>query len=43
MVRFWRKESLIAGLVTLLVLCGFISVGYAETDVTGKVELIKSR
>ncbi|MFH0728142.1 MAG: hypothetical protein V2B19_17600 [Pseudomonadota bacterium] len=43
MLRFWRKESLIAGLVTLWAFCGFISVGFAETDVTAKVELIKSR
>lgn len=43
MLRFWRKESLISGLLILLVLCGVTSLGYAETDVTAKIELVKSR
>jgi hypothetical protein len=43
MVRFWKKKSLVTGLVLLLLLCGLISVGYAETDVTAKVQLVQSR
>jgi hypothetical protein len=43
MVRFWKKESFIPGLLILLALCGVTSLGYAETDVTAKVQMVQSR
>ena len=43
MKKFWKKNILVTGLMVLLALCGFVSQGHAETDVTAKVQLVNSR